>query len=80
MEPTRPALKPPTVPSFERELEQLLNKYSKDGEAKTPDFILVLYIVGCLDAFKEATQKRDRWFDAKLTPPPIGEPPIKGHI
>lgn len=80
MEPTRPPIAPPEVPTFTRELEALLNKYSKDNETMTPDFILVLYIVGCLDAFKEATHKRDRWFNAKLTPPPVGEPPIKGRI
>lgn len=35
----------PEKPTFEKELESLLNKYSKDYSSATPDFILADYLV-----------------------------------
>lgn len=45
------------MPTFDKELEDLLNKYSKDAETNTPDFILAHYLKLCLLAWQE-TQKR----------------------
>ena len=50
-----------TSPSFERELESLVNRYSRESDSDTPDFILAQYIVGCLQAFNIATRSRDTW-------------------
>lgn len=42
---------------FQHELEILLNRYSKDSETNTPDWVLAQYLVGCLDALKVANEK-----------------------
>ena len=51
--------KPPT---FENELESLINKYSIENGSDTPDFILAEYIMNCLCAFNKAVSDRTRWY------------------
>ena len=36
---------------FKKELCELLNKYSKENESDTPDFILAEYLIGSLKVF-----------------------------
>lgn len=48
-------------PTFESELESLLNRYSKDARTNTPDCVLANYISACLTAYADAVDKRDRW-------------------
>lgn len=50
---------------FENELELLINKYSKENESDTPDFVLAEYLKGCLDIYSETVQKRDKWYGFK---------------
>ena len=50
------------MPTFEEELSCLINRYSKENESNTPDFILALYIRKCLEAYAEAVKARDRWY------------------
>lgn len=45
-------------PGFEAELTQLLNRWSKENESNTPDYILAHYLIGCLRAFNVATNTR----------------------
>lgn len=52
--------------SFKKELEQLINKCSKENESNTPDFILAEYINTCLNAFTDATRAREKWFGKSL--------------
>lgn len=47
---------------FEKELESLLNRYSKENDSNTPDFILAEYLTGCLAVYNDALKKRDKWF------------------
>ena len=47
--------------SFEKELETLLNKYSKETDNDTPDFILAKYLNRCLDNFSEAIIATSKW-------------------
>lgn len=47
---------------FRTELEQLLNRYSKENDSNTSDFILALYIENCLLAFNTAVQQRENWY------------------
>ena len=47
---------------FKRELESLINYHSQENNSNTPDFILAEYIMGCLDAFDKATNKRTKWY------------------
>lgn len=51
-----------------QELEQLLNKHSRENESNTPDFILAQYLIGCLMAWEEATRIRDKWYGRRPRP------------
>ncbi|HYT41504.1 MAG TPA: hypothetical protein VEP90_04115 [Methylomirabilota bacterium] len=57
-----------TYKNFVKELEDLLNKYSQDNEANTPDFILAEYLTSCLRAFKNAQNERNRCFGISNVP------------
>ena len=48
--------------NFKRELEELINKYSKENDSETPDFILAQYLEGCLKTFNIAVQQREKWY------------------
>lgn len=50
---------------FEKELEALINKHSKETESDTPDFILAQYLRGCLDNYAKAVKSRDNWYGFK---------------
>lgn len=52
--------------TFEQELAQLLNSYSKENESNTPDFILAQYMIACLDAFTKASRDREKWYGKEL--------------
>ena len=54
---------------MEKELRQLLNKYSAENESNTPDWILAQFMLGCLNSFNQAVVKRDGFFGYK----PFGE-------
>ena len=44
---------------FESELRAMLNRYGKDTETDTPDYILAEYLERCLSAFDIAVTTRD---------------------
>lgn len=46
--------------SLQKELENLLNRHSRENESDTPDFVLAEYMMRCLSAFECAVQARDR--------------------
>lgn len=50
---------------FRDELEELVNRYNRENESNTPDFILAQYIDGALKAFDDAVQARDKWYGYK---------------
>jgi hypothetical protein len=47
---------------FQKELEQLINKYSVESESNTPDFILSEYLSNCLSTFNIAIMRREEWY------------------
>jgi len=47
---------------FERELEELINRHSKENDSDTPDFILAKYLDMCLDNFNAAIKQREEWY------------------
>ena len=47
---------------FEKELEALINKHSKENVSNTPDFILASYLRNCLDVFNIAVKEREKWY------------------
>jgi hypothetical protein len=54
--------------SFQRELEGLINKYSRENDSNTPDFILAQYIEDCLSSFTKAVQQRETWYGRDSRP------------
>ena len=51
---------------FLKALEELINKYSKENESDTPDFILAEYMADCLRAYENTIKQRDRWFGVDM--------------
>ena len=47
---------------FRGELEQLINRHSRENRSNTPDFLLAEFITNCLIAYENATMQRDRWY------------------
>jgi hypothetical protein len=47
---------------FQKELEELLNRYSKEKDSNTPDYILAHYIKYSLIAFNQAVNLREEWY------------------
>lgn len=47
---------------FEQELESLINRYSKENESDTPDFILAEYLIACLDTWNKSVVSREKWY------------------
>jgi hypothetical protein len=54
--------------TFERELEQLINRHSVENQSATPDFILAQYLRGCLEAWTVASLARDKWYGIERWP------------
>ena len=59
--------------SFEKELGDLINKYSIENESNTPDWLLAQYLVSCVKAFTTATQQRETWYGRDPRPTTIKE-------
>ena len=49
--------------TFKSELECLLNRYSKENDSNTPDFLLSEYLIDCLEVYNKALKNRDKWFN-----------------
>jgi|1185.fasta_scaffold1045844_1 hypothetical protein len=47
---------------FRKEIQQAINKYSKESGSNTPDFILARYLTDCLEAYDRAVTARQRWY------------------
>lgn len=50
-------------PTFEKELENLINCHSIDNKYNTPDFILTDYIIECLKIFGKSVSWREKLED-----------------
>ena len=57
--------------TFEKELEQLINKHSQENASNTPDWILAKYLIGCLVTFNAAVQQRENWYGRDPRPSSI---------
>lgn len=51
--------------NFRKELEDLINRASRENDSDTPDWILAQYLDNCLNAFTIAVRDRDRWWAPK---------------
>jgi hypothetical protein len=54
--------------NFLDELTTLLNRYSRENQSNTPDFILASYLMRCLYAYEEAVTQRDKFYGIELVP------------
>ena len=57
--------------TFTKELQSLLNRYSKENTSNTPDFILASYIENCLVAWNVGVQQREAWYGRDPRPTEI---------
>lgn len=54
--------------SLQDALREIINRYSRENESNTPDYILAKFMNECLVAFEEATKDRDKWYGIKPVP------------
>lgn len=45
-----------------KELSAILNRHSAENNSGTPDFILAVYLLDCLNAFEKAVIRREDWY------------------
>lgn len=48
-------------------IAEVINRYSRENETNTPDFILSDYMLRCLEAFEAASNMREEWYGKKLS-------------
>ena len=63
--------------TFEKELESLINKHSKENASDTPDWVLAQYLAGCLAVFNLATQQREAFYGRNLSTNEVVEIVVK---
>lgn len=51
-----------TPSKFEKQLEDLINRHSRENGSDTPDFILAAYLERCLLNFNETVTRRTAWY------------------
>jgi len=44
------------------ELVSLINRYSRENESDTPDYILADFMISCLLAFETEVKRREKWY------------------
>ena len=52
--------------TFEQELTSLLNRYSKENDSNTPDWILARYLSNCLSNYNSAVIEREKFYGRDL--------------
>lgn len=53
---------------FGLELRDLLNRYNRESESDTPDFILRDFLLNALKSFDAAVGERERWYGREAWP------------
>lgn len=52
----------PKETQFHRDLSSLLNRYSRENNSNTPDYILSNYLIGCLNVFERTINSREEYY------------------
>ncbi len=65
-----------TESSLQRDIRDVINRYSAENGSDTPDFVLAKYLVGCLEVFNAATVRREQWY-GKVAKPVKPQPKFK---
>ncbi len=47
---------------LELAVRDAINTCSAESASNTPDWVLALYLLSCLDAFNAAVQQREEWY------------------
>lgn len=53
---------------FHKELEQVINKYSKENGSNTPDWVLAHFLMSCLESFDKAVNQRSEYWNIPKFP------------
>lgn len=53
--------------NFEKELADLINRYNKEQDSDTPDFILARYLTNCLAIYNQAAMDKKCLIDKSLS-------------
>lgn len=66
------------ISQFEKELSALINRYSVDATASTPDFILAAYLTDCVASYRRIKTWTDLWHSKQGVPVSMQEngPPM----
>jgi len=51
---------------LQKDLKQILNKYSEENASNTPDFLLAEYLMRCLDTWNIVVTKREKWYGREV--------------
>lgn len=51
--------------TFREEIQDAINRHSKENASNTPDFILAEFLEICLKAFDKAVTQRETWYERK---------------
>lgn len=51
--------------TFIKDLEECINRHSQENISNTPDFILAAFLHKCLQAWNEAVQQREEWYQGE---------------
>lgn len=57
-----PVEKEQRLARFRSELQELLNRHSRENESNTPDYMLADYLIECLRALDETINRRASWY------------------
>lgn len=53
---------------LEHALASALNRYSAENPSDTPDWILAQFLLGCLAAWNQGVQQREKWYGRAAVP------------
>ena len=56
----------PGLSEFERELANLINRYSLENDSDTPDFMLAAYLRSCLEVVAGFIRQREKWYGRRV--------------
>lgn len=48
-----------------KEFAEVINKHSMENESNTPDWVIGMFLVGCLEQFNFSICNRDNWYGGK---------------
>lgn len=48
--------------TFTEDIEDVINRHSREGDSNTPDFILARFLIECLSAWNHACRDRELFY------------------